>query len=89
MKKSIMTILCLAILVLFLSSVPCSALVALPQGTGVDYATMKVTDPSKLRAKGMKLVQTGDSVTVGPVEAGGLWINDKRTGEKIKWPSAK
>ena len=85
MRKRIIMILCVAILVLFLSSVPCSALVALPQDAGIDYRTMKVTDASKLKAKGMKRVEIGDIVTVGPVENGGLSITNKRTGEKIKW----
>ncbi len=85
MRKGIVIILCVAILVLFLSSAPCSALVALPQDAGIDYRTMKVTDASKLKAKGMKRVEVGDLVTVGPVENGGLSITNKRTGEKIKW----
>ena len=85
MRKRTMIILSVAILVLFFSSVPCSALVALPQDAGVDYRTMKVTDASKLKAKGMKRVEIGDIVTVSPVENGGLSITNKRTGEKIKW----
>ena len=85
MKKSIIIHICVAMTVLFFSSVPCPAIVALPQDAGIDYRTMKVTDASKLKAKGMKRVEIGDIVTVGPVENGGLSITNKRTGEKIKW----
>ncbi len=89
MRKSIMMILCAAMTVLFFSSVPCSALVALPQDAGIDYRTMRVADPSKLKAKGMKTAQIGDMVTLGPLDAGGLPIINKRTGEKIKWNYTK
>ena len=86
MRKRTIIVLFIAITVFFFSSVvPCSALVALPQDAGIDYRTMKVTDASKLKAKGMKRVEVGDIVTVGPVENGGLSITNKRTGEKIKW----
>lgn len=89
MKKSIIIIFCVAITVLFISSVPCPALVALPQDAGIDYKTMKVTDASKLKARGMKKVEIGDIVTFGPVENGGLPITNKRTGEKIRWNYSK
>lgn len=85
MRKSIVIILCVGVVVLFCLSVACSALVALPQDTGIDYRTMKVTEASKLKAKGMKRVEIGDIVSVGPAENGGLSITNKRTGEKIKW----
>ena len=85
MRKRVMIICCVVILVLFFLSLPGSALVALPQDAGIDYRTMKVTDASKLKAKGMKRVEVGDIVSVGPVENGGLSITNKRTGEKIKW----
>jgi hypothetical protein len=89
MKKSIIIIFSVAITVLLISSVPCPALVALPQDAGINYETMKVTDASKLKARGMKKVEIGDIVTIGPVEDGGLRITNKRTGEKIKWIYSK
>jgi hypothetical protein len=89
MKKISMIILCVVMTVLFISSLSCFALVPLPKDAGIDYKTMKVTDASKLKAKGMKTVQSGDVVTCGPSETGGLQITNKRTGEKIKWDYSK
>jgi hypothetical protein len=88
-KKRIRTIAAVAIAVSFLASTPCSALVALPMDAGIDYRTMRVADPSKLKARGMKRAEVGDVVMVGPVEGGGLAIINKRTGEKIRWGIAK
>lgn len=89
MKKSITIPICVALTVLFISSMPCSALVALPHDAGIDYKTMKVTDAAKLKARGMKKAEIGDSVTFGSVEEGGLSVTNKRTGEKIKWSDSK
>jgi len=89
MKKNSMITFCIAITFLFISSMPCFALIALPQDAGIDYKTMKVTDAAKLKARGMKKAETGDSVTFGPVEGGGVSVTNKRTGEKIKWNYSK
>ena len=89
MKKTIMIIFCGVITLLFITSVPCFALVALPHDAGIDYKTMKVTDAAKLKARGMKKAEIGDSVTFGSVEEGGLSVTNKRTGEKIKWNDSK
>lgn len=85
MKKSIIIIFCVAITILFISSVSCPALIALPKDAGINYQTMTVVDASKLRANGMKQVQYGDTVTIKAGKDGGLLITNRRTGETIKW----
>ena len=89
MKKNIIKIFCAGITILFLSSVPCTALVALPKDAGINYQTMKVVDASKLKAQGMKRVQNGDTVTINAGKDGGLLITDRRTGETIRWSDSK
>jgi hypothetical protein len=85
MKKNSILIFFLAIAVLIISSVPCPALVALPQDAGINYKTMTMTDASKLKARGMEKVNSGDAVTIRVAEDKALWIINNRTGEKIKW----
>ena len=89
MKRSIIIMFCVIISILFLSSLPCPALVALPKDTGINYQTMKVVDASKLRANGMKRVQNGDTITIKAGKDGGLLITDGRTGETIKWDNSQ
>lgn len=84
MKRNIVITFCVAITIFF-SSIPGSALIALPKDAGINYKTMKVVDASKLRAKGMKRVVNGDKVSIKPAKDGGLLITDSRTGETIKW----
>ena len=85
MKKRVLIIVSIIILILFALSPPCPALVALPNDAGINYKTMKVVDASKLKARGMKKVENGDTVTIRPAGDGSLFIIDNRTGEKIKW----
>jgi hypothetical protein len=89
MKKRILIIVALTIIYLLTFSLPCAAFVVLPKDAGINYKTMTVVDASKLKAKGMKKVQNGDTVTVTPSGDGNLLITDKRTGEQIKWIYSK
>jgi hypothetical protein len=88
-KKRIIKIFCVAISIIFFSSVPSIAHIALPKDAGINFKTMKVVDASKLRANGMKRVQNGDTVIITAAKDGGLLITNGRTGETIKWDYSK
>lgn len=80
-----MIIFSVAVAVLFISAMPCRAYVALPPDAGINYETMKVTDASQLRARGMKGVSIGDVMTIRVAKDKSLWIINNRTGERIIW----
>lgn len=59
------------------------ALMALPD-LGIDYKTMLVVNPAKLRAAGMADVKRGDKVTMKPGQNGKLLFTSERTGKTVE-----
>jgi hypothetical protein len=67
---------------------PAGALMALPD-IGIDFQTMTVRQPQKLKAAGMKDVQTGDKVTMTVTKQGAMMFINQRTAETLTYPAGK